>query len=165
MRNTFLLLICFFLLTNCAFTKSDEVLFKFVRGSFENLKTREEILLIYKSGKIECESFRQEQGKEFHSPKTACLNISQETVKELTKHSEESDFRNAAKSYKVFERGVDYGSWAIIQSFRKEGEKTVKLDNYDKNHNEKADSLPKSVAKFLQKLAEIDEDLEIKYEL
>lgn len=163
MRNTFLLLICFFLLTNCAFTKSDEVLFKFVRGSFENLKTREEILLIYKSGRIECESFSKDYGKQFLEPlKPPCLQISRERVNELTKLAEDEDFLKAAKSYKVFERGVDYGYWAVITYYRKGGEKTVELDN--KYHHETADSLPKSVEKFLEKLEEIENQSKKNYE-
>ncbi len=159
----FLLMLCIFGLSNCfpaqkdGNTKnSDELLFKFLRGSFENVKKREIILHIYKSGRIDCESFRQEFEEKFHNRKADCSQINQEKIKELTNLAKQADFLAAAEIYKIFDKGYDYGYWAEITYFSKPVNKTVKFDTFDRYQNEKKESLPETVGQLFEKMKEIE---------
>jgi hypothetical protein len=119
---------------------------------------------IYKSGRIACKTLRYDlYGKEIRTGKTRCLQISKEKIADLIATAENPDFLDAQSSYRFFRGGVDYGNSFSIAYFGKNAQKKITLTSPRLTKNDLP--LPESLTVILKKLAEIDEDMEVKYEL
>ncbi len=121
-------------------------------------------LFIYRSGRIACKSLSYNPlGKKVETTNNNCFQISKKKIDELTELAEQTDFLEAEDSYQFFGGGVDYGKTFSIIFYRESGEKEIFLTNPRRSPND--NSLPESVAKFIEKIAEIDKMMEVKYEL
>jgi hypothetical protein len=122
------------------------------------------VLLIYQSGRIDCQSSRYDpRGKKIESRKNKCFQISKEKITELTELAEKTDFLEAKDDYSFFAGGADYGKDFSITYFKADGEKNIRLTNPRQSENNI--ELPESVTSFIEKIAEIDETMEIEREI
>lgn len=127
-------------------------------GGFRTSSTK--VLLIYKSGRIDCQSSHYDpRGKKIESRKNKCFQISKEKITELTELAEKTDFLEAKDDYSFFVGGADYGTEYSITYFKADGEKNIRLTNPRQSENNI--ELPESVTSFIEKIAEIDETMEV----
>jgi hypothetical protein len=118
----------------------------------------------YKSGRIACKTLSYDpRGKAVRTNKPKCLQTSRAKMNDLTELAEKPDFLEAKDSYRFFNGGVDFGKSFSITYFRKNAAKKIYLTNPRRSENDVP--LPESLTLFLKKIAEIAEDLEVKYEL
>lgn len=133
-------------------------------GGYWGPSYSENILFIYQSGRVACKSTSHgPRGKKFVSNKPKCFQLNKEKITDLTELAEQTDFLEAKDSYRFFGGGVDHGKSFTIIFYRETGEKEIYLTNPRQSENDIP--LPESVTKFMKKIAEIDAQMEVKYEL
>ena len=133
-------------------------------GSMGRSRTSTHIFYFYASGRVACRSTTYDpRGKEFKSFRSKCVQLTKAKISELIELAEKTDFLEAKEDYRFFRGGKDHGTWLSIVFYRKEGNKTIDLTIPRQSENNGA--LPASVTVFLEKIAVIDDNLQVEREI
>lgn len=142
----------------------DELLFKVTKRTFQAGIGEEQILFIYRSGRVDCGSARKTPKKRTRlHKKIRCFRLNPATIRELTRLAERSDFLNAREHYRFFAGSKHSGTSATIIYYRPAAAKVILLGTPKTCDNET--SPPASLRFFLREIERIDPTLVFGYEL
>ena len=147
-------------LQNDSFAQSDKILFEVTRSGFSR-GTSKDVLRIYKSGRVDCESSEKRNGKTSNSKKTKCFQLGKTVIARLIKLASEPSFLKAKDEYDLPGSGIDYSSKRIIVSFLNKNSKTISLNSPPDFGDDMTDSLPEAVKEFISKIAEINDSFKL----
>ncbi len=141
---------------------ADQILFEITRSGFSRGNISKEVLHIYKSGRVDCESSKQRNGKTSNSKKTKCHQLGKTAIAELIRLAGKSSFLEAKDEYDLPGGGMDYSSKRIIVSFLNKNSKTISLNSPPNFYEEDiTDSLPETVKEFIGEIAKINDSFKL----
>lgn len=141
---------------------ADQILFEISRSGFSRGITSKDVLLVYKNGRVDCESSKQQFRKTSNSKKPKCFQLGKSAIAELIRLAGEPSFIKATDKYDLPGGGTDYSSKRIIVSFLNKNSKTISLNSPLNFYEEDmTDSLPEAVKEFISKIAEIDDSFKL----
>ena len=147
---------------NDSFAQSDKILFEITRSGFSRGTTSKDVLRIYKSGRVDCESSKERTGKTSGSKKNKCHQLGKTAIAELISLAGEPSFIKAKDEYDLPGGGTDYSSKRIIVSFLNKNSKTISLNSPPNFFgDDMTDSLPEAVKEFISKIAEINDSFKL----
>ena len=140
---------------------AEQILFEITRSGFSRENTSKNVLLVFKSGRVDCENSKQRNGKTSNSKKTKCFQLGKSAIAELIRLAGEASFLTANDSYDLPGGGIDYSAKRIIVSFLNKNSKVIKLNSPPDFGGDTADSPPESVMEFIGKIAAIDDSFKL----
>lgn len=166
--NKIFYILFFFVLTISlsAQTKTkDTLLFEIYKSYQSGPQGKSTTFYFYQSGRIDCQTeSRRLGGKTIRGKKTKCRQTSPAKISELVKLAEEADFQTAERNYNVFSGGIDWGPSLYITYSSGKTEKTIGLSCARFGFDE-VEPIPSFLKRFLEKIGEIDERLNVADEL